>query len=364
LVSLYNSGDDRLVRNALNQMDHSRIAEGLTLSRNPTSSPQIIPTFSLWYIGMLHDYWMYGRDSDFIKEKIPGTRQVLEFFRRYQQPDGSLKGVPYWNFTDWVVGRPDWIRGVAPIGRGGTSSVLDFQLLLAFQTAAELETKLGMEAYAQLYGKQATQLVQMIRRKYWDERKSLFADTPEKTSFSQHANALAILTGLAQGKEAADLAKKILKDKSLAPASIYFKYYLHQALIKAGLGNDYLQWLDKWRENISMGLTTWAENYDVGNSRSDCHAWGSSPNIELFRTVLGIDTDAPGFARVKIEPRLGDLRKAGGEIPHPQGKIAVAYEFKEGKWNIKIELPGNLPGTLIWHDRKYPLKSGFNELAF
>jgi hypothetical protein len=38
LVTLYNSGDDRLVRNAINQMDHSRIAEGITLSRHPVFS--------------------------------------------------------------------------------------------------------------------------------------------------------------------------------------------------------------------------------------------------------------------------------------------------------------------------------------
>jgi alpha-L-rhamnosidase len=364
MVSLYNSGDDRLVRNALSQMDHSRIAEGLTLSRSPTSSPQIIPTFSLWYIGMLHDYWMYGHDSEFVREKIPGTRQVLDFFKKHQQPDGLLKEVPYWNFTDWVVGRPGWMRGVAPIGKDGGSSILDFQLLLAFQTAAELEKNLGMEAYAQLYGRQAALLMQTIRRKYWDESKAMFADTPEKDSFSQHANSLAILTGTVPGKEAAVLAKKILADRSLAPASIYFKYYLHMALIKAGLGNDYLQWLDKWHENIVMGLTTWAENYDVSNARSDCHAWGSSPNIELYRTVLGIDTDAPGFARVKIKPCLGALQKAGGEIPHPQGKIAVNYEFREGKWKIRIELPGNLPGTLIWNDRQYSLRAGKNELTF
>jgi alpha-L-rhamnosidase len=47
LVSYYNSGDDRLARNAINMMDHSRLAEGLTLSRHPSFSPQIISTFSL-----------------------------------------------------------------------------------------------------------------------------------------------------------------------------------------------------------------------------------------------------------------------------------------------------------------------------
>jgi hypothetical protein len=50
-------------------------------------------------------------------------------------------------------------------------------------------------------------------------------------------------------------------------------------------GNDYLKWLDKWKENIEMGMTTWAEISEIDNARSDCHAWGSSPNIE-FSNVL------------------------------------------------------------------------------
>jgi alpha-L-rhamnosidase len=364
MVSLYNSGDDRLVRNAINQIDRSRIAEGLTLSRYPSSSPQIIPTFSLWYIGMLHDYWMYGSDSGFVKEKIPATRQIFDFFQRYRQPDGSLKEVPYWNFTDWVMNRRGWRMGAAPIGRDGSSCVLDLQLLLAYRTAAELELNLGMEAFAKNYSRRADLLERTIRDKYWDEAKAMFADTSEKDAFSQHANSLAILAGLISGNEAALLAKRILSDDSLAPASIYFKYYMHQALIKAGLGNDYPMWLDKWYENIAMGLTTWAEDYDVNTARSDCHGWGSSPNIELYRTVLGIRPGAPGFAEVRIEPHLGALQRAGGKIPHPQGAVAVDYELRQGKWKIEVRLPRNLAGTFIWKDHSYPLKAGRNEMVF
>lgn len=362
LVSYFNSGDDRLARNALSQMDHSRIAEGVTLSRHPSSSPQIIPTFSLWYIGMLHDYWMYRPDSEFVRDKLPGTRQILNFFARYQQADGTLKSVPYWNFTDWVMNRPGWLVGAAPLGKSGESAALDLQLLLAYQTAAALENELGMEAYSQLYSKQANRLMEMIRKAYWDEAKGLVADTSGKDSFSQHANTLAILTGVLSEEQSIQIAQKMLSDKSLAPASIYFKYYLHRALIKAGLGDGYLSWLDKWHENIAMGMTTWAEDYDVHSARSDCHAWGASPNIEFYRTVLGVDSDAPGFSRVRIQPHLGSLQKAGGEMPHPQGRIAVNYEWKNRYWEIDISLPGALTGTFIWENKSYPLKPGKNEI--
>ena len=55
---------------------------------------------------------------------------------------------------------------------------------------------------------------------------------------------------------------------------------------------------------MALGLTTWAEMPEP--TRSDCHAWGASPNIEFFRILLGIDSNAPGFKSIRIAPSLGD----------------------------------------------------------
>jgi hypothetical protein len=362
MISYYNSGDDRLARNAINLMDHSRLAEGLTLSRHPSYSPQIISTFSLWYVGVLHDYWMYRPDSNFIKDKLPGERSVLDFFARYQQPDGSLKGTPYWSFVDWADGK-NWNYGMAPVGKNGGSSVLDLQLLLAYRMAAEMEHKIGMPALAKQYSEKADQLAQTVRRKYWDAARGLFADDEDKDCFSQHANSLAILAGLVKDGAAMALGRKILADTTLTQCTIYFKYYMHLALTKAGLGNDYLKWLDIWRKNMAMGLTTWAEISDLQHTRSDCHAWGASPNIEFFRTVLGIDSYAPGFAKIKIEPHLGDLKNASGEIPHPDGKIDVNYAEKGSVWKVRIDLPQHTSGIFVWKGKVYPLKEHENAFS-
>ncbi len=362
LVSYYNSGDDRLARNALNLMDHSRIAEGLTQSRHPSYSPQIISTFSLWYIGMLHDYWMYRPDSNFVKDKLPGVREVLNFFSKYQQADGSLKDTPYWTFVDWVDNK-GWYDGMPPKGHGGNSAIMDLQLLWAYQLAAEMESKMGLPDFAMLYRKKAVQLKNTIQNKYWAPVKKLYADTEDKDLFSQHTNSLAILTGMVKGTEANGLSKKLLADTTLTQCTIYFKYYFHQALVKGGLGNGYIDWLDIWRKNIADGLSTWAEISDLEHTRSDCHAWGASPNIEFFRTVLGIDSYSPGFSKIKIEPHLGKLRgplPILGEIPHPNGKIAVEYEFGTDYQDIKIDLPPKTTGVFIWEGKSYPLVSGAN----
>jgi hypothetical protein len=363
LVSLYNSGDDRLMRNAIEQIRNSLMAEGITLSRYPTAHPQQIPTFSLLWIGMVYDYWMYRGDKNFINKQLPVARMVLSFFNQFQQNDGSLKNVPYWNFTDWVNDK-GWDAGVAPISKDGTSAAMDLQLLMAYQTAALLEKQTGMQSFSDVYTKQAGQLKQSIVANYWSPQQKMFSDTKEKLLYSQHCNSLAILTNLVTGPAATTLAKAMLTDTGISKTTVYFRYYLNRAIVKAGLGNLYLHLLDKWKENLSMGLTTWAEMDDVSASRSDCHAWGSSPNIELYRVVLGIDSDAPGFSKVKIEPHLGTLKNASGFMPHPKGKITVSYKQEvNGKWNCFIDLPLTVSGTFIWNGQKRLLHEGGNSFV-
>ena len=186
------------------------------------------------------------------------------------------------------------------------------------------------------------------------QRRIFFHNTP---------NALAILTGLATSNTAAMIGNQLIADSTLAPASIYFKYYLHLALVKAGKGDDYLSWLDKWRENMEMGLTTWAENSEINTSRSDCHAWGSGPNIEFFRILLGIDSDAPGFSFINITPHLGSIRQIGDQMPHPNGKIRVDYRVVNGRLYATIHLPPATSSRLNWKGATYPLKAGINQLT-
>ena len=236
--------------------------------------------------------------------------------------------------------------------------MLDFQLCWAYLLAAELEESLGMQEFAQRYRTASEQLKQTIKAKYWSNSKQLFGDTPEQDLFSQHTSTLAVLTGTVTGNEATALMEKVLSDNSLTPATIYFKYYVHQAAAKAGLGNRYLDLFGDWRAQLTNVLTTWAEISDVNNSRSDCHAWGASPNVEFFRIVLGIDSDAPGFEKIKIAPHLGNLTQAQGKMPHPKGDIVVHYTQAKGKWKAEITLPKNTAGTFQWKEKRYDLKAG------
>ncbi len=366
MVTHYNTIDDRLPKKAIQMIDASRNTDGLTQSRYPSALTHLIPPFALHWIGMVYDYYRYRTDTEFVRQQLNGVRQVLYFFEMYQTADGRIKNLPYWQFTDWAenCGR-NWKHGAPVQDKEGYNGAVDLQLLSAYQMAAELENVLGKTYFAQHDSQKAALLTKAIRDNYFDTERGLFADNGDKTFFSQQSNTLAILTGVTTGDEAKAIADKMMdKNQNLIEASISFLYYVNQALRLTGHGNDYIQGLDIWRKNLELGMTTWGEDSKVETTRSDCHGWGSSPNIEYYRTVLGIDSDAPGFARVKIEPHLGTLTQASGSMPHPLGTITANYQRKGKKWLVDITLPDGLEGTFVWQNQSKPLHSGKNEYRF
>jgi hypothetical protein len=361
LVSLYVAGDDRLMRNAIELFDLSRIPEGLTQSRVPASTPQIITTFSLFWIDMVHDYWMHREDPAFIEVRLMGIQAVLDWFEKHIDANtGMLGGLPFWSFVDWPDEWP-WdvvkqLGGQPDGGSGGGSSIVTLQLVCSLDHAAALFDAFGRPAMAAHYRDLARGLRTATMRQCWDESRRLFADTPERKAFSQHANVLAVLSGCVAGDEARALVTRINTEKGLTQCTQYFRFYLLRAMKAAGLGDQYVSMLQPWHAMLARGLTTFAERPDP--TRSDCHGWSASPNYEFLATVCGIEPASPGFHTVRIEPHLGYLTRIQGTVPHPAGDIRVTLHRAGNCIEGEIMLPPSLTGEFLWHGRRLPLCAG------
>ncbi len=83
------TGDDRLVRLAIQDFDASRVPFGLTQARYPASLEQFIPTFSLYWVSMVHDYWIYRGDDEFTRQFLPGIGDVLGWWERQVKARGD-----------------------------------------------------------------------------------------------------------------------------------------------------------------------------------------------------------------------------------------------------------------------------------
>lgn len=342
MVSLFMTGDRRLVRNAIELINDSRTAEGATYSRAPSTLQQYIPPFSLWWIGMLRDYWWYTDDPQFVKSMLPGVRSVLTFYEGYLSSNDLLGAMPWWNYVDWVEG---WPSGRPPSEQGTMPCTIQLQYLLALGWAAELEQHLGDPVFSRRNTELASRLKQKIQQTFWAADRKIYTEDKAHQHGSQHANSLAVLAGLLSPADAKELMPRIAADTSLAKCSVYFRYYLDLAMIAAGHGDRYLERLDTWKGMLAEGLTTWAET-DNPYTRSDCHAWGASPNIEFLRTVLGVDSAAPGFGAVRIRPHLGPLQRAAGVVPHPKGVIEVTVTRKAGKVDVQYKAPAGVKVTV------------------
>ncbi|MDR2497311.1 MAG: alpha-L-rhamnosidase N-terminal domain-containing protein [Tannerellaceae bacterium] len=360
MVTLYNTRDTCLVRSAIEQGRQSIVPDGITMSRYPSGLHQFIPSFSLWWICMAHDYWRYRGDEGYLRSLLPSFRGVLSFYERYMKPDRSLGYIPYWYFADWSSG---FANGEPVREKEGNSAFQDLLYILALDAASEMEEAFGSSANSQYYRGLAGRIRVGIRAKYWDEAKGLFADTHDHRAYSQHVNSMVVLAGILSVEEAGALMTRTLSDTTIAQATIYFRYYVHLALKRAGLGDQYLDNLAIWRDQMKLGLTTWAEMPEP--SRSDCHAWGASPNVELFRILLGIDSDAPGFKRIRIAPSLGELKEVSGTMPHPLGSVSAAYLIdKKGAFRATLTLPSGTDGVFVWKGQEYPLHEGANMFQF
>ena len=371
LISYVMTGDSRLAHQAITNIDDSRTPEGITQSRYPSGLPQFIPPFSLLWVGMLHDYWMYVDDPALVKETLPHTRTVLDWFASHLRPDGLLGKVGWWEFGDWTR---DYREGSPPQEADGGSTFLTLQFMEALQNAAEMESRYGSQERAGQYQAIIRKAAQTLNQKNWDPHYGLYADTPAKKSYSQEANILAVWLNVAAPSQQAPILLRLLGSKEdqattldgrpmppLSEPSYYFRFYLARALDHAGMGDEYVHQLAPWYNMLRLGLSTWAETPEP--TRSDCHAWSASPNYDLLTLVAGIGPGAPGFRTVRIKPHLRGLHQLDASMPHAGGMIHTVYADESGHWKATITLPAGLMGTLIWKEVAHPLNPGTQTLT-
>jgi hypothetical protein len=353
LISLYMTGDDRLVKNAIESLDESRTPEGLTQSRYPSFLPQYISPFSLFWIGMMHDLWWYHGDVDFLRGYLQGVRGALGWFEHGLTPSGLLGRLEWWNFVDWP---PQFDDGVPALESNGQSSILSLQFAAGLRNAADLEESYGSKEQAARDRALASKIAAAVYRSCWDPARKLLADTPAHKVFSQHANIMGVLEDSIPAADQREVMKTVLADPSLIHATYYFRFYLFRAMKKVGLGDQYIAQLRPWREMLALGLTTWAENPEP--TRSDCHAWSAHPNFDLLATVAGIEPAAPGFREVAIQPHLGPLKQLKATLPHPAGVIVVSYQRKGQALSADVTLPEKVSGWFYWNGKKTALHPG------
>ena len=328
--------DKALAEKAIDDFASSYRVGGLTHSRFPAIKTQYIPGFSLFFILMLYEHSKRFSDTDFIKKYIHIADGIIDWF--IKRLDGFMVSrSTLWDFIDWS---DEYDFGQIPT----REPIATYSLIFAYTLEKMSEMHKMINRSVIDYNILSEEIKEDVKRRCYDEKSGLYADTPSKTHFSQHQQIWAVLSGVEKGEDAKKLLLESTKLKSKITSA--YMYYYFRALENVGLYDLVEEEFNKLRTLVDLGCTTTPEwiGEDV---RSECHAWSAIAIYEFTAKVLGVTYHNN---TIYIKPYINGRNFAKGEVATPEGMVYCEWEVKNRKFTINLKLPKNKRAKLIMPD--------------
>lgn len=359
-----------LAQKAIHMFEASSInPTGFIEGAYPSNNHQVIPSWCLWWIGMVFDYALWNDDKAFVEKMMPTVRKQLELFWMHKNTDGLIKTPGGWNLIDWannINNQPyedEWSHGEPFDGGTGISALINLQFILILTYVSSLENYLCEYELAERTDRLTKELMSKIIDYFWDDEKGMFADDLQKKYFSEHSQVLAVLTGLLDKEKTLNVSNALRnKQNSIKfKTSVFFSHYLFEAYNIMNCIDLLLNRLAPWLALMEDGLKTIPEVLsDI--TRSDCHAWSTHPIYHYLTTIVGIRPTEMGFKSVQIKPQLGVLNTAEGSVTTPYGIISVKLEKKIDGMYASIQLPDEMQGIFVYNNHEISLTPGFQKI--
>lgn len=322
--------------------NHSIITDSLRFMRDQTPLPcwmNGMPTYSLWWLLLLRDWYFYSGDIDFLNENKAYAIALIEIIITLINDDGS-DNIPSY-FLDWPCNnKPQSVSG---------SRALLALVLSAASDLAEFFNELSL-------------------CKKCRERKKILINTKLNTYNAKQVSAIGALAGWIDNSIAAE---EILRN-GCEGWSTFMSYYILKTACRADMSKTLECLEDYYGSMLKMGATTFWEDFDItwiknaspideipdknksdihadngafcykGLRHSLCHGWASAPAAFLAEEVLGIKVLAAGCKKIRITPNLGKLTFAEGTYPTPLGILSVKVKKDGNKAIIEYNAPESI----------------------
>jgi hypothetical protein len=352
MVDLVTNDDWGLARNFLELGDSPRpdgILPMVVVGEVEAGGGLTIPDWSLSWTHGVHVLHRHDGDLDTVRRHLPTFERVLRWYLPYVDEHGTIADVPEWNLVDW--------SSTFLTGRSCTLTSLWARSLVEF---AELSEAVGNPGSAR-WARELHAGAEKGFEDFWDPGRGLYVDHvldgERQPPTSQAANAAAVLSGLVPEERWAgivdtitDPARVVVRSwigdyatggydvakmaaqaqgvqevdwdagREVVLAEPFFSYAVHDAVAKAGRQVLLPGLLRRWSRYLVDGYDTFGECWGWG---TPVHGWSSTPTRDLVTQVLGITPDLPGYERVRVAPRPGDLTEVAGSVPTPHGPVEV-----------------------------------------
>lgn len=300
-------------KKALQDFHDSILPMGLVQGHAPSAPKQIISTFSLHYIFLLHEYWQRTGDLDLLQQYRTDVDRILDYFDRHIGPSGLVEGLGYWDFVDW---QDAWVDNAGRPGatKQGPSTIINLMYGKALLAGSEIWAAAGRPPLSLEYQARQKAIAKRVQALCWDGERGLYREGPDYPEYTQHAQAWAVLNGLVSGPDARALMERTMADPDI----------------------------------LRCGYSTCPET--KVNSRSECHGWSAVPIYELIAVSAGFRRADGDPSRIVVRPHMDLLPDLEGTYETEYGPVQYRYQRSEDRLRYELTLPVGLHGTFVGPD--------------
>ncbi len=270
-------------------------------------------------------YYEYTGDKAFI-EKV--YEVSLDYLKLWEMSENNLV-VHRRGSWDW----PDWGK------KADMTAIENAWVYYALSCAEEMAQLLGKDEDISFI----TERKDTIGKGY----KALWTGEGFKSEdvkkCDDRANALAVLSGLAEKEQYDTITNVLTTTKNSSP---YMEYYVLEALCKMG---EYEAARDRiklrYEDMVNEDYSTLWEFWDSWQGTMN-HAWSGGPLVIMSKHFAGIAPLEAGYEKVKIEPQYTLSESLSCTVPSVKGLITLDYEKTDGDYTINLTLSKDIKAVL------------------
>jgi hypothetical protein len=284
-----------------------------------------LPVQQLAGIVGFYTYYEYTGDKAFLEKIYPASLNYLKLW----EIDKNNLVVHRSGSWDW----PDWGN------KADMTAIENAWVYYALSVTEKMAELLEKEEDISFI----TERKNLIKKGYntlWTEAGFKSEDVKE---CDDRANALAILSGLAEKEQYSSIKNVLTTTKNSSP---YMEYYVLEALCKMGeyeAANNRIK--DRYADMVNEDYSTLWEFWDSWRGTMN-HAWSGGPLVIMSKYFAGITPLEAGYEKVKIDPQYTLSDNINCTVPSVKGLITLDYQKSGEESVINLTLPQNIKAVL------------------
>lgn len=226
---------------------------------------------------------------------------------------------------DW----PDW---------GDNSDIAPMEnawYYMALGSCKKMAELLGYDEDVILYDERMDSIKRNYNNTFW--KNECYYDKTENGRPDDRANALAVLSGLADESQYSEILQVLKTTENSSP---YMEKYVLDALCKMGHTSEAVERIRRrYREMVDYDYSTLWEYWNKDGTLN--HAWSGGPLITMSKYIAGIRPTDTAYKTFEIKPCMGGLMHVKCTVPSVRGMISLDIERTEESVKMSVLIPEN-----------------------